>query len=175
LRPKCASGPLSGAGFRAIQATFRAFGGRTEFAARGPPRGPVGAPGEPRAAGQQGHGGGPGAAPGACAPAPAAAPQWQCPGSSGSSSRAHAFMKAMDTTNSHSPRGGCRKARQARPTGLFWNEDGRVACARHAPYRDSDTWRRERWVAVTPATAAALTHAMCRPACCDDCGVEAAS
>jgi len=79
----------------------------------------------------------------------------------------HALIVGMETTPA--------PARPAKGTGLFWNEDGRVACARHAPYRDSDTWRRERWIAVTAATAEALADAMDRPAGCDDCGVEAAS
>lgn len=33
-------------------------------------------------------------------------------------------------------------------TTLYWNEQGMICCAKHAPYRGSDTWNSERWEAV---------------------------
>ena len=31
------------------------------------------------------------------------------------------------------------------PGVLYWSEQGEISCAKHAPYRGSDTWRWERW------------------------------
>lgn len=41
---------------------------------------------------------------------------------------------------------------------LCWSEDGVVGCdlPGHAPYRGSDTWRRERWKTITPKVAAEI-------------------
>lgn len=34
-------------------------------------------------------------------------------------------------------------------TGLYNSEQGAVGCEQHTPYHGSDTWRSERWQAVT--------------------------
>lgn len=43
-------------------------------------------------------------------------------------------------------------------TALLWSEQGHISCAKHAPYKHSDTWRSERWGPIPEAdreTAAA--------------------
>lgn len=40
----------------------------------------------------------------------------------------------------------------ATDSAIYWNEQGQIRCAKHAPYRGSDTWRYERWTKV-PASA----------------------
>lgn len=35
---------------------------------------------------------------------------------------------------------------------LYWNEQGEVACERHAPARISDAWRSEDWVRIDAHT-----------------------
>lgn len=34
---------------------------------------------------------------------------------------------------------------------IWWSETGETACEKHAPRRDSDTWRLGRWRAMTLA------------------------
>jgi hypothetical protein len=34
------------------------------------------------------------------------------------------------------------------PTGLYWSEDGEVACARHAPQPGDPRWSLEAWVPI---------------------------
>lgn len=41
---------------------------------------------------------------------------------------------------------------------LFWNERGRVACAKHAPGKGTDTWKWERWRRIATAELA-VAHA----------------
>ena len=64
---------------------------------------------------------------------------------------------------------GCLVFMQSTDTTLYWSERGRITCAAHAPVRNSDTWRWERWQAV-PAEAFALDDdAALR---CESCGHE---
>ena len=71
----------------------------------------------------------------------------------------------MNTSNS-TP----RMATTASPTGLFWSERGRVACAAHTPFEGSDTWLWERW---EPVPEEAVTGAHGAPVLrCETCGVE---
>lgn len=37
---------------------------------------------------------------------------------------------------------------------LFWNNNGRIACERHAPAKGTDTWKSERWSKVPQAAYA---------------------
>jgi hypothetical protein len=63
------------------------------------------------------------------------------------------------------------------PAGLFWSERGAVACAAHAPYRGSDTWRWERWRRITPKVLAEIVRQggiAGRSPRCEVCGKEAA-
>jgi hypothetical protein len=41
---------------------------------------------------------------------------------------------------------------------LFWSCTGRIECAIHAPARDSDTWKLERWKRMTPDEIEAMHH-----------------
>ena len=66
------------------------------------------------------------------------------------------LLKSPNIANVQSAEGGANAARErttmkttAQPAALFWSATGEVACATHAPYRGSDTWRTERWTAMT--------------------------
>jgi hypothetical protein len=41
--------------------------------------------------------------------------------------------------------------------GLYWSEDGKIACSGHTPLAGSDTWRSGRWQAVPKS----ITHLRC--------------
>ncbi len=56
------------------------------------------------------------------------------------------------------------------PTTLFWSERGHITCAKHAPVRNSDTWRWERWQPI-PAEALALPEG--DNLRCESCGQKA--
>lgn len=60
-------------------------------------------------------------------------------------------------------------SRTVSATGLFWGQNGEIACANHAPYKGSDTWLWMRWEPLTIGSAEAL--AKCGPvARCETCG-----
>jgi hypothetical protein len=60
-------------------------------------------------------------------------------------------------------------------TGLLWSEDGRVGCAKpgHAPYKGSDTWRRERWRAMKRAGHDSFARDLGRVPRCESCAADA--
>ena len=60
-------------------------------------------------------------------------------------------------------------ARTSSPTGLYWSERGAIACAKHTPYRGSDTWNWERW---GPVPVAVLGHPLGRELQCEICDVK---
>lgn len=43
--------------------------------------------------------------------------------------------------------------RKREPSGLFWDRRGRVCCAKHTPYRGSDTWRFDGWRSIPKSQA----------------------
>ena len=63
----------------------------------------------------------------------------------------------------------CHMARMPSRTGLYWNERGHIGCARHVPYKGSDTWNWERW---EPVPADVLHHELGRELRCETCGLE---
>ena len=69
-----------------------------------------------------------------------------------------------------------RIAERARKTGdrttLFWSERGEVACALHAPYPGTDTWRWERWKLLTEAEAQEWSRVLGRSPRCEVCKQE---
>ena len=56
------------------------------------------------------------------------------------------------------------------PTALFWSERGRITCAKHAPYRDSETWNWERWQPIPAEVLELPEGANLR---CESCGQKA--
>jgi hypothetical protein len=60
-------------------------------------------------------------------------------------------------------------------TGLLWSEDGQVGCAKpgHAPYKGSDTWRRERWRAMKRAEHDSFARDLGRAPRCESCAADA--
>ena len=60
-------------------------------------------------------------------------------------------------------------SRTTSPTGLFWAENGEIACADHAPYEGSDTWL---WLAWKPMPDEAVEAYARRghTARCETCG-----
>lgn len=52
---------------------------------------------------------------------------------------------------------------------LFWSEQGAIGCARHVPYPGSDTWRSERWQAMTPTDRLEFAKTLGHPAACECC------
>ncbi len=60
-------------------------------------------------------------------------------------------------------------SRTASPTGLFWGQNGELACADHAPYKGSDTWLWMRWEPL-PIEAAEAVAGRGHGARCETCG-----
>ena len=60
-------------------------------------------------------------------------------------------------------------SRTVSATGLFWGQDGEIACADHAPYKGSDTWIWMRWEPLPNEAAESLKQGgdMAR---CETCG-----
>lgn len=58
---------------------------------------------------------------------------------------------------------------------LFWNEQGAVCCAKHAPYPKSDTWNGERWKRMTDGAVAAWTAQTGREPQCECCRAKVAA
>lgn len=58
-----------------------------------------------------------------------------------------------------------------RPDRLYWSESGHLACGKHAPLKNSDTWIWERWSMVTPEDVAMLESESV-PATCEVCGAR---
>ena len=57
-------------------------------------------------------------------------------------------------------------------TTLFWSERGAVCCATHVPYPGSDTWRWERWQAMTDVEKGEWTRLLGHPPKCELCPEE---
>ena len=55
---------------------------------------------------------------------------------------------------------------------LFWDEQGRISCGDHTPFRGSDTWVFDRWSRMTPANRIAFTRDVGRPAACETCAAR---
>ena len=66
-----------------------------------------------------------------------------------------------------------KAALKARETGdrstLFWSERGEVACAAHAPYPGTDTWKWERWRQLTEEEAREWTRQLGHAPKCETC------
>ena len=60
-------------------------------------------------------------------------------------------------------------SRTVSATGLFWGQNGEIACANHAPYRGSDTWLWMRWEALPNGAVEAFAQRG-HGACCETCG-----
>jgi hypothetical protein len=52
---------------------------------------------------------------------------------------------------------------------LLWNEEGRIECAQHAPYRGSDSWVFGRWRPIRPCEAVDFAAEIGRPPRCETC------
>ena len=62
----------------------------------------------------------------------------------------------------------------SKPPALFWDEQGRVSCAEHAPYRGTDTWHFDGWRRMRPSNIAAFAAESGMAVECEVCGPRAA-
>ena len=52
---------------------------------------------------------------------------------------------------------------------LLWNEEGRVECAQHAPFRGSDSWERGRWRPIRMSERIDFEAEIGRSPACETC------
>lgn len=62
---------------------------------------------------------------------------------------------------------------RAKPSGLYWDERGSISCAKHAPYRGSDTWRLDRWRPMPASEVAAFLSDVGETIACETCRANA--